>query len=437
MTVAQIAAEHSPNSARGPWWWVPSLYFAQALPYVFVATVSTYAYTRMGISAVLIGYTSWLGLPWMLKPLWSPVVELLGTERRWIWTTEYLASAGFAVVAMGYTSVNFFLWTIAGYVLLAFASATHDIAADGFYMRGLSPHDQTWFTGIRSVAFRGGLIVGEGLFVILAGYLMRFKFEPASAWAITHSAAAVTYFLLASYHLIMLPSAARKPFSGEITATTILHEFISIFAKFFAQISIATALPFLLLYRFAEAQVVKFIGKFLLDSRSVGGLGLLEEQVGFINGTLGIAALLAGGVTGSLLAARDGLRVWLLPMATMMNLTNVTFLALAYYQPQSLAAVSAAVIIEKFGYGFGFTGYMLYMLYLARGEHQTSFYAICTGFMTLGLILPGSLAGYPLQRLGYTGFFTWILIATIPSFVVTWIVYQKMDPRFGQREHLA
>ena len=193
---------------------MPSLYFAQALPNVFVMTISTYAYTRMGISAVLIGYTSWLGLPWTLKPLWSPLVELLGTERRWIWTTEYLASAAFAIVAFGYTTEHFFLWSLVGYTLLAIASATHDIAADGFYMRVLTPHDQTWFTGIRSVAFRGGWIYAEGLLVWLAGQLIENGYDPALAWGTTHGVAAATFFLLATYHALVLPIAPDKPDFG-------------------------------------------------------------------------------------------------------------------------------------------------------------------------------------------------------------------------------
>lgn len=399
--------------------------------------VLTYPFTRLNVSAVTIGYTSWLGLPWTLKPLWSPLVELVGTERRWIWSMEFLASAAFAIIAVGYTRENFLVWTLVGYGLLALISATHDIAADGFYMRGLSGHDQTWFAGIRSVAFRGGMIYGEGLLVMLAGLLIRLKYEPALAWGLTHGAAAATFFLLAAYHTIMLPNPPPRPRTGQVSAGHVLSEVVTTFQKFFAHIPIATALPFLLLYRFAEAQVVKFIGKFLLDSREAGGLGLLEDQVGLINGTFGVIALLTGGVLGGMLAARNGLRAWLLPMAAMMNLTNVAFLALAVIQPTSLAWVSVAVVIEKFGYGLGFTGYMLYMLYIARGEHQTSFYAICTGFMSLGLIVPGSFAGYPLKWLGYTGFFVWILIATIPSFFVTWLVARQLDPQFGRREATA
>ena len=431
------AAALSLPASRGPWWWVPSLYFAQAMPFMFVTVVSTYAYTRMGISAVLIGYTAWLGLPWMLKPFWSPVVDLVGTERRWIWSTEFLASAAFATVAAGYATEQFFLWTLIGYGLLAFASATHDIAADGYYMRVLSAHDQTWFTGIRNVAFRGGWIYVEFVLLWLAGRLMRIGYDPAVAWSATHGAAAATFFLLALYHALILPVAVPKERIGRAAASNIFPEIVRIFAKFFQHIPLATALPFLLFYRFAEAQLVKFAPKFLLDARDIGGLGLIEEQIATINGLFGIGALLAGGVLGGFLAARHGLRAWLLPMAVLINIPNAAYLALAYFQPEDLAAVSVAVVAEKFGYGFGFTGYMLYMLYLAQGKHQTAFYAICTGFMTLGLIVPGSFAGYLLQWLGYTGFFTWILIATVPSFLVAWIVYVQMDPQFGRREEPA
>src|SRR5688500_2499034 len=198
-------AEPLETTGQSPWWWVPSLYFAQALPNVFVMTITTYAYTRMGVSAVVIGYTAWLGLPWMFKALWSPLVELLGNERRWIWATEYVAAAAFAFIAFGYTTEHFLLWTLAGYGFLALASATHDIAADGFYMRVLTSHDQAWFTGIRSVAFRGGLIYAEGFLVWMAGRLLHAQFGAAQAWAITHVAAAVTFFFLATYHSLLLP----------------------------------------------------------------------------------------------------------------------------------------------------------------------------------------------------------------------------------------
>jgi PAT family beta-lactamase induction signal transducer AmpG len=287
------------------------------------------------------------------------------------------------------------------------------------------------------VAFRGGWIYAEAVLVGIAGIMIRRGSEPADAWAATHGAGALTVFALATYHALLLPVAPAKPRVEDLTVGRLAREVVHIFREFFREIPIATALPFLLLYRFAEAQAVAFFGKFLLDSREAGGLGLIEDQVALINGTIGVASLLVGGVLGGMLAARHGLRAWLLPMVLIMNMTNLAFLALAYYQPQSLAWIALAAVVEKFGYGFGFTGYMLYMLYLAQGKHQTSFYAMCTGFMWIGLNVPAALAGYPLEWLGYVGFFTWVIIATIPSFIVTWIVHQRLDPGFGRREVLA
>jgi PAT family beta-lactamase induction signal transducer AmpG len=434
MAAESLPVERSVAAGRGPWWWVPSLYFTQALPNVLVTTVSTYPYTRLGLSAITIGYTKLLGLPWTLKPLWSPLVELIGTERQWIWATEYLMAAAIGIIGFGFAQEHFLLWTMAGYVLLAAAAATHDIAADGFYMRALKAHDQTWFSGIRSVAFRGGWIYAEAVLVGIAGILIRQGYEPPEAWALTHGIGAITVFALATYHALFLPNLPAKPRVEDRSVGRLGREVVHIFREFFREVPVATALPFLLLYRFSEAQAVAVFGRVLLDSREAGGLELIEDQVALINGTLGVAALLVGGVLGGMLAARHGLRAWLLPMAVIMNMTNLPFLALAYYQPTGLGWIAVAAVIEKFGYGLGFTAYMLYMLYLAQGKHQTSFYAICTGFMWIGLNVPAALGGYSLDWLGYTGFFIWVLVATIPSFIVTWIVYRRMDPEFGRRE---
>jgi MFS transporter, PAT family, beta-lactamase induction signal transducer AmpG len=421
------------TASRSPWWWTPSLYFAQALPFVFVTTVSTYPYTRLGVSAVVIGYLSWLALPWTFKPLWSPLVELIGNERRWILGTQFAAGAAFLFVAFGYGREHFLVWTVIGYSALAFISATHDIAADGFYMRALSSHEQTWFAGIRGVAFRGGWMFTEGALVALAGVLMRREFSPQTAWSATHAVAAALFFAMAVYHAFALPRPASVGRAAIAPAGGVGRETVAIFRKFLAAMP-AAAIAYLLLYRFAEAQLGKFAGKFLLDPRDAGGLGLLEEQIGLINGTFGIAALLAGGVLGGWAAARFGLRRCLWPMAVLINVPNAVYVALAYWQPTSLVAIGAGVVIEKLGYGFGFAGYMLYMLYLSRGEHRTSFYAMCTGLMALGLIVPASLAGYPLEWLGYRGFFTWVMIATIPSFVVTALVAGRVDAGFGLAE---
>jgi len=257
------------------------------------------------------------------------------------------------------------------------------------------------------------------------------------AWCIAHIAGGATMFVLATYHALMLPGLEARPHDEVARTGGIGQGTVEMFRKFLVHIPLATAVPFLLFYRFAEAQAVKFTGKFLLDPREKGGMGLVEDQLGLINGTLGILALLVGGVLAGMLAARDGVRKWLLPMAFLMNMTNVAFLLLAWFQPTSLIWISIGVIIEKFGYGLGFTSYMMYMLYISQGKHQTSFYAMCTGIMALGLILPGNIAGYLLDMLGYTRFFIWILVATIPSFLVTWLVYRQMDPNFGRRQEAA
>jgi PAT family beta-lactamase induction signal transducer AmpG len=432
-----VHANAPSSAARNPWLWVPSLYFAQALPNVMVVTVSVFAYTRMGLSAVVIGYTAWLSLPWMLKPLWSPIVELYATERRWTWAMQFVSAAALAIVALGYRSEQFLLWTVVGYALLAFASATHDIAADGFYMRALSAHDQTWFAGMRNVFFRVGVIFGEGLLLGVAGRLMTNKFEPSTAWALTHGLTAAVLGLLATYHLVMMPTLAPKVRDEAASLGQALRDALGIFRRYFAAIPLGVALPFLLFYRFAEAQLAKFAGKFLIDPRSAGGLELLEEQVGWINGVFGILALLAGGVLGGIVAARFGLRRCLPWMAVLLNVPNLVYVALAFYQPESLTTIGLGVVVEKFGYGFGFTGYMLYLLYLAQGEYRTSFYAIGTGFMTLGLIFPQSLAGYLLQSMGYESFFLWVMVATIPSFIVTAMIYRHVDPQFGLKEGAA
>jgi PAT family beta-lactamase induction signal transducer AmpG len=331
MSVISSTVESRSAAGRGPWWWVPSLYGAQALPYVLVNIVITYPYTRLDVSDIIIGYTGWLAIPWTIKPLWSPLVELIGTERRWIWITEYLAGAAILALALAYTSDHFLLWTILTYSLIGIISATHDIAADGFYMRVLAPHDQTWFSGIRSFAFRGGWVYCDGLLTILAGLMIRWKFGPAIAWSIAHVAAAVTMILLATYHALMLPTLAEHPQDLGARSGGTWKETVEMFRKFLAHIPLATALPFLLFYRFAEGQVVKFVGKFLLDAREKGGMGLVEDQLGVINGTLGILALLGGGTLAGMLASRGGVRKWLLPLAFMMNMTNLTFLALANF----------------------------------------------------------------------------------------------------------
>jgi PAT family beta-lactamase induction signal transducer AmpG len=429
----------STNSRGGhrshPWLWVPSLYFVQGLPYVLVVNVSVILYENLGLTNKEIAeYTSYLYLPWVIKPLWSPIVDVLGAKRRWIISLQFLMGLGLLGIAWSVTAENFVFWTLAWFFLLALGSATHDIAADGFYMAAQAPHQQALFVGIRSTFYRLAMVAGSGLLVMLVDRLTKSGFEPAAAWRAGMLVSASLLLAMTLYHALVLPRPPRDRTQVLDSLADVLAEIGDTFVTFFAKRHLVLTLAFLLLYRFAEGQLVKIAPPFLLKDRAVGGLGLDTGQVGFAYGVVGVTLLLAGGILGGVAAARYGLKSCLPWMVIAINLPNVVYLALAYWQPTQLWLVHLAIGIEQFGYGFGFAAYLLYMLYVARGEHETAHYALCTGFMALGMMLPGWISGRAQEALGYTGFFTWILLATIPSFIVAGIVYLKMDPQFGRRE---
>ena len=417
---------------RGPWSWVPSLYLAEGLPYVVVMTVSVIMYKGFGLSNTDIAlYTSWLYLPWVIKPLWSPVVDILGTRRRWIWVMQLLIGAGLAGVALSAPVPQFLQWTLVFFWLLAFASATHDIAADGFYMLATTEREQALFVGVRTMFYRIATIAGQGLLVMLAGVIQTRTGNPHFAWTVAMSVLAVSFLGFGLWHRFALPRpAADRP--GE--AHQIAHfmkEFLATFGSFFRKQRIVVLLLFLLLYRFGEAQLVKMTSPFLLDARAQGGLGLSTTQVGFIYGTIGIIALTLGGILGGWVVARDGLKRWLWIMLLAIHLPDAVFIYLAYAQPTNLPLVQLAIAIEQFGYGFGFTAYVMYMIHIARGPHQTAHYAICTGFMALGMMLPGMWSGWLQDHIGYRHFFAWVVVATIPSFIVAlWI---PLEADFGRK----
>lgn len=607
---------------RSPWGWVPTLYFAQGLPYVAVMTISVIMYKRLGISNTDIAlYTSWLYLPWVIKPFWSPFVDLLKTKRWWVVAMQMLVGAGLAGIAFTLPAPHFFQITLAIFWLVAFSSATHDIAADGFYMLALDSHRQAMYVGIRSTFYRVATIAGQGLLVILAGWLesstgltpltldvqagpqyasetalpstqhtadtgsgeMHFTATPSvleisteadparvdsvSAWVTrqniangfaeaetTASAAtpatgsntpslnrferfiretfgekreashhplsgnigvvrvclsqkpdpgetvvlntvfqrgdrsifitqgerlefteanwdkpayiaiqtdpklrqastasfegtsgqialawSITFFVLAGffiaiglYHKYILPRPATDRAVCRATASNIFREFLATFVSFFRKKQIGIALLFMLLYRLPEAQLVKLINPFLLDPREMGGLGLTTGQVGLVYGTIGILGLTLGGIIGGIVAAKGGLRRWLWPMAWSISLTCATFVYLSYAQPDSLWVINLCVFIEQFGYGFGFTAYMLYLIYFSEGEHSTAHYAICTAFMALGMMLPGMAAGWLQELIGYKHFFNWVMICCVATIAVC--AFLKIDPDYGRKK---
>ena len=423
---------NQPNRTVNPWAWIPTLYLAEGLPNALVMVVSVVMYKNLGLSNTDIAlYTSWLNLPWVIKPLWSPLVDLFRTRRAWIWTMQLLVGAGLAGVALTIPTPVSVQATLVFLFLVAFSSATHDIAADGFYMLGLSENRQTYFVGVRNTFYRMASISAQGGLVVLAGMIQRRTGNTILAWQVAFGAAAGLLICLGCYHWLVLPRPSGDQSGRLESPKRFVHEFVATFIAFFKKPQIVRTLAFLLFYRFAEAQLGKVAQLFVLESREKGGLGLATDEVGIIYGTVGVIALLLGGVLGGIAASRQGLKFWLWPMALAINLPDAVYVYLAQAQPHSLAVISACVAVEQFGYGFGFAAYMLYMIYAARGEHRTAHYAICTGFMALGLMLPGMVSGWLQEHLGYQHFFVWVLVATLPAFAVVRSI--AVEPDFGRR----
>jgi PAT family beta-lactamase induction signal transducer AmpG len=623
------------DKKRSPWAWIPTLYFAEGLPYVAVMTISVMMYKRLGISNADIAlYTGWLYLPWVIKPFWSPFVDIIKSKRWWILTMQWILAIGLAGVAFAIPTPFFFQLTLAFFWLVGFTSATHDIAADGFYMHALDEHDQSLYVGIRSTFYRVATLVGQGLLVIIAGLIetnsglapaklsinadpsitapalsipstinvdansemhfvytsaqlnvgtkapktvdipgedttqvipfadyskmmldsvrnlneqngfvaaakkvsngtnakldndkgglfnwlkknfgedyavsdqsnniaivgvrlnkkpeagetialivtntggdksikleqnklsTRFEFndknwnktaylyfeidhklnekatatfEGASgniplAWLVAIGVLSVFFFLVAIYHSWALPRPKSDNDREALTASQVFHDFFGTFGSFFTKKQIWVAILFMLLYRLPESQLVKLIQPFLVDPVDKGGLGLTTGEVGLVYGTVGIIGLTIGGIIGGIVAAKGGLKKWLWPMAWSMSLTCLTFVYLSYFQDHSLITVNICVFIEQFGYGFGFTAYMLYLIYFSEGEHKTAHYAICTGFMALGMMLPGMAAGWLQEAIGYRHFFVWTMICCAATIAVC--AFVKIDPSFGKK----
>jgi PAT family beta-lactamase induction signal transducer AmpG len=420
------------TSSRSPWLWIPTLYLAEGLPYALVMSVAAVLYKNLGESNTKITlWISLLGWPWILKPLWSPVADILKTRRHWIWATQFLSGVILATVAFAVPAPHFFQLTLALFALLAFNSATHDIAADGFYILALPEREQAWFSGVRNTFYRVANIAAQGLLIVLVDRWHARTGNFVTAWAAAFVLMAGILFALGIYHRLILPRPSADVAHPENSLGSFLSDFAGTFAAFFRKPKILTLLAFILLYRFGEAQLLGVSKLFLLDDRANGGLALTDGEYGWIYGTAGVIALLCGGLLGGFVVARYGLKFWLWPMLLAIHLPDAVFVWLASAQPQNLLAIGAGVAVEQFGYGFGFTAFMLYMIYIARGEHATAHYALCTGFMALGLNLPMAWSGQLQEFLGYPHFFIWVILTTVPSFIVA--LFIPLDAEFGKR----
>jgi len=409
------------------WAWVPSLYFAQGLPYALVVTVSVIMYKKLGISNADIGlYTSFLYIPWVIKPLWSPFVDIKSSKRNWFLGMQLLASVALLAIGLTLSTNIFFITSLACFWMVAFASATNDIATDGYYMIGLTEDKQSFFVGMRSVFYKLANVTGQGLLVVLAGFLENHYGDNTKAWSYTMICAALLMFVLTITNFFATP----KFESSEAITLEKPKGFLEVFTSFFNKPGMGMALAFILFFRLGESQLVKMASPFLLDPTSVGGLDYSTSEVGTIYGTIGVIFLTIGGILGGILISRQGLKKWMLPMLISLNAPNALYALLAITGTNEAWAVTGTVIAEQFGYGFGIAGFMVYLIYVAEGVSKTSHYALATGFMALGMMLPGLISGFMQEWLGYDGFFIWVVIAALPAFIL--LRYIKYPPNFGK-----
>lgn len=418
---------------RNPWAWIPTLYFAEGIPYVMVMVIAEMMYKRLGLSntdAAL--YTSWLYLPWVIKPIWSPLVDLFKTKRWWIVVMQFFAGVGLAGVAFTIKAPHAVQWTLAFFWLVAFSSATHDIAADGFYMLALDSYKQSLFVGIRSTFYRVANIVGQGITLMVAGNLETYYRSVPKAWSMTMGCVAFIFLGFAIYHFFILPRPKSDHPSMDVHPNELMKDFLSTFVSFFKKPGVGLAIAFLLLFRFPEALLTKINQLFLIDPVSQGGLGLTTSQIGLANGTVGIIGLTIGGIIGGIITTRGGLKKWLWPMVWSLTLPDLVYVYMSIVQPDNFALVCGCIFVEQFGYGFGFTAYMLFMLYFVKGESETSHYAICTAFMAMSMMIPGLFAGMLQESMGYVNFFILVMACCACTVAVSRLV--KIDPSFGIRK---
>ena len=436
------------KSVKSPWLWVPSLYFAEGVPYFLVNNISVMMFAKMGVpNGQMAFFTTLLYFPWFLKGLWSPIVDVIKTKRWWILTMQVLMTAMMILltvtlpkpspeaIAEGAVPINLFWATLVLFIVAAFASATHDIAADGYYMLAHSPSSQAAFIGIRSTAYRIASVFGQGVLVFIAGRIEKSTGDIPFSWQVTIGVSAIIFFIVTLYHTFVLPKAADdKPrIDPKEGAGATFRELGNSFKTFFTKKGVALAIIFMLLYRLPEGFLIKMCQPFLVAGRDNGGLGLDTDAVGVVYGTIGVIALLAGGIAGGVYASKVGLKKALWIMTACMTLPCLTFCYLSIFLPTNLITISVAVSIEQFGYGFGFTAYMLYMMYFSEGEFKTSHYAICTAFMALSMMLPGFVAGYIQEAIGYVNFFWMVMFCCIATVGVTIAARKSIDAEYGRK----
>ena len=415
------------------WLWIPTLYFASGLPYHAITSISDIMYKDMGIGNDKITmYTSLLLIPWTIKPLWSPIVEMVSTRRKWTQTSQLLLAICFAAIALAVPSNHFLTLTLAALFVGAFVSSTHDIALDGFYMLGLPQEKQSFFSGIRNTFYRIATVFSSGFLVMLANRLGHHFGNDAIAWSATFAVTGIIMLVLWLYHTKAMPRPVSDTARTTKSIKSAFHNYGDIIKSYFQKPRIWQALLFLLLFRFPEAQLAKLGKLFLMDEAAKGGLALDKGEIGFIYGVLGVIGLIIGGIAGGICISRKGLKYWLWPMVIAISLPDAVYIYMSSALPENMTVISSCIFIEQLGYGFGFTAYTLYMIYFAQGKYPTAHFAISTAFMSLGMMLPGMFAGQLQECIGYENFFIWVTACTAITFAVSALI--KIDPGFGKKQ---
>jgi MFS transporter, PAT family, beta-lactamase induction signal transducer AmpG len=419
ISLQSVIAERS-TPLQSPWFFVSTLYFAAGVPYIIVNSVLVVLYKKLGIDNAQIGlWTSLLYLPWVIKMLWGPLIDIYSTKRQWILYTQLAMTVCLGCLALSLQLPNFFETSLLVLAIAAFISATQDIAIDGFYMLALDQEAQAFFVGIRSTFYRIAMLFGSGLLVFLAGQLESSLRDSSLSWGIAFGLSAMVFAVLLTVHWLFLPTLQSD--SEKSTALSVSKFYSEVLATYFKQEKIWAILAFIFLYRIGEAMLVKLAPPFLLDATESGGLGLSTSQVGLSYGTIGSLTLTAGGVLGGWLVYRYGVKRSLIPMAIALNLPHLFYVYLAYAQP-SIHWVYPLVAIEQFGYGLGTAAYSVYFMYIANEHYKTSHFAISTGIMALGMMLPGLVSGYIQQALGYPLFFVFVFLLTIPGMLTLFFI---------------
>jgi PAT family beta-lactamase induction signal transducer AmpG len=401
-----------------PFAWVPTLYFAEGIPFFAVSLIAGILYKRLGLGNDVIAlYTKLLLLPWSLKPLWSPLLEMFKTKKYFVVLLQLLGGLSLGLIALCLPLPGYFLYTILLFAVVAFCSSTHDIAADGLYIASLSTKEQAAYAGWQSGFYSVARLFSQGGLIILAGFLEA-RLDVPHAWMAIFASMGLILVALSIYHARVLPTGGAAHHSGNLRQMA--ATFWDVLLSFLRKPNIYLLLLFILLYRAGEGQVVTIGPLFLVEKRAAGGLGLSMDLFGTIYGTFGTLAFLAGTVLGGYFTSWLGLRRAILPLICAMNFPNLAYVYLSTVLPTNRMAITAALSVEMFGYGFGFVGVMLLMMQeIAPGKYQTAHYAFANSLMNLGLMIPGALSGKIQMALGYRGFFVWVLVSSIPALILS------------------